>query len=204
MPHAARTNVMPSAMCQQLWTALSRRGQQFPRQHAAGVLTNHLHNFGGEVVTSRYFHRKAVLSTLDQLGRTKTQTQGNLQKTRQTRPSSKKSFFCFFFSFLFSSKTHTHMATAAHIGYSIMHSRLGQSAVSTRRAHGSNLHAGLHTIVQLMYHSQHNTFSTNMQSRTHRVATTSAPTAIPNTPTETVVDGLAVRRRQAGYGMTAT
>jgi hypothetical protein len=24
--------------------------------------------FGGEVVTSRYFHRKAVLSTLDQLG----------------------------------------------------------------------------------------------------------------------------------------
>jgi hypothetical protein len=30
--------------------------------------------FGGEVVTSRYFHRKAVLSTLDQLGKTKTHT----------------------------------------------------------------------------------------------------------------------------------
>jgi hypothetical protein len=50
----------------------------------------------GEVVTSRYFHRKAVLSTLDQLGKTKTHTQVNLQKTRHTRPSSKKVFFLFF------------------------------------------------------------------------------------------------------------
>jgi hypothetical protein len=41
--------------------------------------------YGGEVVTSRYFHRKAVLSTLDQLGKTKTHTQVNLQKTRHTR-----------------------------------------------------------------------------------------------------------------------
>ena len=55
--------------------------------------------FGGEVVTSRYFHRKAVLSTLDQLGKTKTHTQGNLQKTRHTRPSSKKRFFLFFWFF---------------------------------------------------------------------------------------------------------
>jgi hypothetical protein len=94
--------------------------------------------FGGEVVTSRYFHCKAVLSTLDQLGKTKTHTQGNLQKTRHTRPSSKKK--------LFFSK-HTDMATAAHIGYSIMHSRLRQPAVSTPRAHGSNLQAGLNTIV---------------------------------------------------------
>jgi hypothetical protein len=46
--------------------------------------------YGGEVVTSRCFHCKAVLSTLDQLGKTKTRTQGNLQKTQQTRPSSKK------------------------------------------------------------------------------------------------------------------
>jgi hypothetical protein len=30
--------------------------------------------FGGEVVTSRYFHCKAVLSTLDQLGEPKTHT----------------------------------------------------------------------------------------------------------------------------------
>ena len=80
--------------------------------------------FGGEVVTSRYFHRKAVLSTLDQLGKTKTHTHVNLQKTRHTRPSSKKSFFLFF-CFLFFLPKHTDMAIAAHIRYSIMHSRLG-------------------------------------------------------------------------------
>ena len=54
----------------------------------------------------------------------------------------KKIFFCFF-----SFPKHTDMATAAHIGYSIMHSRLRQPAVSTPRAHGSNLQAGLNTIV---------------------------------------------------------
>jgi hypothetical protein len=100
----------------------------------------------GEVSTSRYFHRKAVLSTLDQLGKTKRHTQGNLQKTRHTRPSSQKNVFCFFVFFWFLSK-HTDMATAAHIGYSIMHSRLEQSVVSTPRAHDSNLQAGLNTIV---------------------------------------------------------
>jgi hypothetical protein len=72
--------------------------------------------FGGEIVTSRCFHRKAVLSTLDQLGKTKTHTQGNLQKTRQTRPFSKMGFLFF--------PIHTDMATAAHVGYSNMHSRL--------------------------------------------------------------------------------
>jgi hypothetical protein len=74
--------------------------------------------FGGEVVTSRYFHRKAVLSTLDQLGKTKTHThtQGNLQNTRHTRPSSKKKFFLFFFVFLVFISKHTDMATATHIG----------------------------------------------------------------------------------------
>jgi hypothetical protein len=46
------------------------------------IIQNVLNFFGGEVVTSRYFHRKAVLSTLDQLGKTKTHTQGNLQKTQ--------------------------------------------------------------------------------------------------------------------------
>jgi hypothetical protein len=76
-----------------------------------------LYFFGGEVVTSRYFHRKAVLSTLDQLGKTKTHTQRNLQKTRHTRPSSKVVFLfflLFFWFFLFFPK-HTDMATAAHI-----------------------------------------------------------------------------------------
>jgi hypothetical protein len=72
-----------------------------------------------------------------------THTQGNLQKTRHTRPSSKS--FSVFFVFLFFSK-HTDMATAAHIGYSSMHSRLMQPAASTPRAHGSNLQAELNTI----------------------------------------------------------
>jgi hypothetical protein len=35
---------------------------------------------GGEVVTSRYFYRKAVLSTLDQLGKTKTHTHTHTRK----------------------------------------------------------------------------------------------------------------------------
>ncbi len=61
----------------------------------------------------------------------------------QDHPPKKFFFVCFF---LFFSK-HTDMATAAHIGYSIMHSRLRQPAVSTLRAHGSNLQAGLNTIV---------------------------------------------------------
>jgi hypothetical protein len=54
--------------------------------------------FIGEVVTSRYFYRKAVLSTLDQLDRPR-HTQENLQKTQQTRPSSPKVFFFFFVFF---------------------------------------------------------------------------------------------------------
>jgi hypothetical protein len=49
--------------------------------------------------------------------------------------------------FVFSLVKHTDMASAAHIGYSIMHSRLRQPVVSTPRAHGSNLQAGLNTIV---------------------------------------------------------
>jgi hypothetical protein len=45
--------------------------------------------FGGEIVTSRYFHRKAVLSTLDQLGKTKTHTH-----TRKPQSLTLFSFTC--------------------------------------------------------------------------------------------------------------
>ena len=38
------------------------------------VVAAELNHNGGEVVTSRYFHRKAVLSTLDRLGKPKTHT----------------------------------------------------------------------------------------------------------------------------------
>jgi hypothetical protein len=98
---------------------------------------------GGEVVTSRYFHRKAVLSTLDQLGKTKTHTHKEPCKRHGTQDHPPKNVF-----FLFFLVKHTDMATAAHIGYSIMHSRLRQPVVSTPRAHESNLQAGLNTIVR--------------------------------------------------------
>jgi hypothetical protein len=101
--------------------------------------------FGGEVVTSRLFHSKSVLSTLDQLGKTKTHTHTETCKRHGTQdhPQKKWFFLCFFLFF----PMHTDMATAAHIGHSIMHSRLRQPVVSTPRAHGSNLQAGLNTIV---------------------------------------------------------
>jgi hypothetical protein len=93
------------------------------------VLHQLLFILGGEVVTSRYFHRKAVLSTLDQLGKTKTHTRKPAKDTAHKTILPRKFFFVFFV-FLFFPK-HTDIATGAHIGYSIMHSRLRQPAVST-------------------------------------------------------------------------
>jgi hypothetical protein len=73
-------------------------------------------NIGGEVVTSRYFHRKAVLSTLDQLGKTKTHTHTRepAKDTAHKTILQKTSFFCFFFVFFVLFKAHRHGNCRTH------------------------------------------------------------------------------------------
>ena len=57
-----------------------------------------MHYFGGEVVTSRYFHRKAVLSTLDRLGKTNTHTRKPAKDTPNNTILQKS--FCVFVVFV--------------------------------------------------------------------------------------------------------